>query len=137
MRDSMHILDALQRRGYESRGESGDLTRRYPEATLRVVITDDAVRLVAYPVGTLEWSARFTDGTPAAVILAALNAAEHDAGGHDTQLVRHWHSYAGQTLEHEHIGGGQPHGYFGHPEDYPQDAPSAAESYNGEPLPAS
>jgi len=29
----------------------------------------------------------------------------------------HRHTYSGQTLRHDHEGGDQPHGYFGHPED--------------------
>ena len=29
----------------------------------------------------------------------------------------HTHTYSGQTLKHDHPGGDQPHGYYGHPED--------------------
>lgn len=120
MRDSMHILNALEKRGYESRGEPGDFARRYPGATLRVVITDDAVRLVTYEPGALEWSARFTDGTPASVILAALDVAEQDAGeddGYRAGQLSHEHYRAGQRLRHSHIGGDLAHGYYSHPED--------------------
>lgn len=81
MRDSMHILDQLQQRGYEARGEPGDFIRRSAEAPVRVVVTDYAVRLIVYPLGALEWSVTFTDGTPSPVILAALDAAEREAGG--------------------------------------------------------
>ena len=31
----------------------------------------------------------------------------------------HTHRYSGMVLEHDHPRGDQPHGYFGHPEDYP------------------
>lgn len=29
----------------------------------------------------------------------------------------HTHTYLGQTLRHDHPGGGQPHAYYGHEED--------------------
>lgn len=32
----------------------------------------------------------------------------------------HRHSFQGQTLMHEHADGDQPHGYYGHPEDFPK-----------------
>lgn len=120
MRDSMHILEALEQRGYESRGEPGDFARRYPGATLRVVITDDAVRLVTYEPGALEWSARFSGGTPASLILAALDAAEREAGeddGYRAGQLAHEHYREGQRLRHSHIGGDLAHGYYEHPED--------------------
>jgi len=47
----------------------------------------------------------------------------------------HEHRYNSQVLRHSHDGGNQPHGYFGHEEDYPKDAPAPGELYNGEPLP--
>jgi hypothetical protein len=36
---------------------------------------------------------------------------------HDSLASRHTHTYQGQTLRHDHPGGDQPHGYYGHPED--------------------
>lgn len=124
MRDSMHILDQLRQRGYEPQDEARDgegwYDRHYPNAnaTLRVVLTNDEVTLYAFTGRmVLEWEARFPDGCPAAVILAALSAAEHDAHGQDAHLIGHWHSYAGQMLEHSHADGDKPHGYYEHPED--------------------
>lgn len=46
----------------------------------------------------------------------------------------HEHRYSGQVLRHSHDGGNEPHGYFQHPEDYPQEQPGPGESYNGQPF---
>jgi hypothetical protein len=46
----------------------------------------------------------------------------------------HSHRYRGQALRHSHEGGEVPHGYFGHPEDYPPVPPEPGEFYNGKPL---
>lgn len=45
----------------------------------------------------------------------------------------HEHHYSGETLRHSHDGGNEPHGYYGHAEDY-QPHISPGELYNGEPL---
>ena len=43
----------------------------------------------------------------------------------------HTHTREGQTLRHAHDGGSQPHGYYGHAEDY-QPHVWPGELYNGE-----
>jgi hypothetical protein len=52
-------------------------------------------------------------------------------------MSEHEHRYSSQTLRHSHPDGDKPHGYFQHPEDYPQEAPGPDETYNGEPIPGS
>ena len=54
---------------------------------------------------------------------------DEDAGGRSWLHVGigpdlHEHAWAGQVLRHSHPGGGQPHGYYGHPEDPPESGPS-------------
>lgn len=127
MRDSMHILDQLRERGYEPQDEAregeGWFDRRYPDAALRVVLSDDELVLFAFDrYMCVTWDASFRDGTPAAVILAALDAAEREAGeedGYRAAQLAHEHHYAGQTLRHTHKRGDRPHGYYEHPEDTP------------------
>jgi len=46
----------------------------------------------------------------------------------------HEHRYSSQVLRHSHDGGNEPHGYFQHPEDFPQEEPGSGETYNGQPL---
>ena len=68
----------------------------------------------------LEWDARFPDGCPSPVILAALDAAEREAGedeGYRAGQLSHEHYREGQRLRHSHIGGDLAHSYYGHPED--------------------
>lgn len=56
----------------------------------------------------------------ATVFVAGLASAHHamlrSAASRD-DAVLHEHDWQGQKLRHAHAGGGQPHGYFGHPED--------------------
>ena len=100
MRDSMHILDQLRERGYEPQEDSGNgeqhFDRHCPDAVLRVILSDDPVRLVAFDrVAVLQWSARFTNGTPSSVILAALDAAEREASGQQGGIAGHYHDARG------------------------------------------
>lgn len=128
MRDSMHILDQLRQRGYEPREHPRDgqpfeewFDRKYPGATLRVVISDDGLALFSFdPAMCMEWDARFADGTPATLVLAALDAAEREAGeddGYRAGQLAHEHYREGQRLRHSHIGGDLAHSYYEHPED--------------------
>jgi hypothetical protein len=84
MTSAMDVLDALRQRGYEPRDDAalgeGWFDRCLGDATLRVILTDDEVHLCAFDkYMALEWDARFPCGCPAAVILAALSAAETTA----------------------------------------------------------
>ncbi len=49
-------------------------------------------------------------------------------------MTEHEHRYSGQTLRHSHDGGDQPHGYFQHAEDFPQEQPGPDETWNGQPF---
>lgn len=97
MRDSMHILDTLQDCGYtpqmDARLGEGWFDRSFGEATVRLVLTNDAAEVFMFgPHMVNEWAVRFSDNTPSAVILATLRAAEREAGGEDadTTLADAW-----------------------------------------------
>jgi hypothetical protein len=84
MRDSMHLLEFLQRRGYEPQDDAaageGWFDRRCSQARLRVILAEDAATVVMFsPPMVRLWAARYDDGTPAEIIVAALRAAEHQA----------------------------------------------------------
>ena len=90
MPDSMHLLEVLQNRGYQPHDNAapgeGWFDRRYPSSTLRVVLglTSNETTIVLFAAHMAqEWRARFDGGTPSPVILAALRAAEIDAGDAD------------------------------------------------------
>jgi hypothetical protein len=48
--------------------------------------------------------------------------------------AEHEHRYNSQVLRHSHDSGNEPHGYFQHAEDFPQEAPGPDETWNGQPF---
>ena len=87
MPESMHLLEMLERRGYrpqdDARPGEGWFDQAYRGTTVRVVLClagNEAMIVLFDEHMTAEWRARFDDGTPSAVILGALRAAELEAG---------------------------------------------------------